>query len=97
MIDIEFIFQYLILMHANKYPELTGNLGNIALLKRCGQLGLIDEKLANETANTYRVLRKYQHNIRLQGEEKARVRKEKVSDICVASLELWNSLFSSGE
>ena len=97
MIDIEFIVQYLILMHANKYPELTGNLGNIALLKRCGQLGLIDEKLAHETANTYRLLRKYQHNIRLQGEEKARVRKEKVSDICIASLELWNSLFSSGE
>ncbi|MBC3880131.1 bifunctional [glutamate--ammonia ligase]-adenylyl-L-tyrosine phosphorylase/[glutamate--ammonia-ligase] adenylyltransferase [Undibacterium sp. LX40W] len=94
MIDIEFIVQYLILMHANKYPELTGNLGNIALLKRCGQLGLIDEKLANETANTYRVLRKYQHNIRLQGEEKARVAKEKLADVCMASLQLWSSLFS---
>ncbi len=94
MIDIEFIVQYLILMHANQYPELTGNLGNIALLKRCGQLGLIDETLANKTANTYRILRKYQHNIRLQGEEKARVSKDKVADICVASIDLWNNLFA---
>ncbi len=95
MIDIEFMVQYLILRYANEHPELTGNLGNIALLKRCGKLGLIEDGLAQDTANTYRILRKYQHNIRLQGEERARVPQNKVSNICLASIQLWNSLFNS--
>lgn len=95
MIDIEFMVQYLILRYANEYPELTGNLGNIALLKRCGQLGLIEDGLAQDTANTYRILRKYQHNMRLQGEERARVPHDKISSICLASIQLWNTLFNS--
>src|SRR2546422_987085 len=33
MIDIEFIVQFLVLAHAHRFPDLTGNLGNIALLK----------------------------------------------------------------
>ncbi|HEY6044461.1 MAG TPA: bifunctional [glutamate--ammonia ligase]-adenylyl-L-tyrosine phosphorylase/[glutamate--ammonia-ligase] adenylyltransferase, partial [Nitrosospira sp.] len=33
IIDVEFIVQYLILGHACDYPELTNNIGNIALLK----------------------------------------------------------------
>jgi glutamate-ammonia-ligase adenylyltransferase len=94
MIDIEFMVQYLVLLHAHEYPELTGNLGNIALLKRCGELGLIDLTLALETANTYRVLRKYQHNIRLQGEEKARIQTEKVAQVILASEALWDALFA---
>ena len=32
MIDIEFIVQYLVLRHAAQYPQLTANIGNIALL-----------------------------------------------------------------
>lgn len=93
MIDIEFIVQYLILRHAQHYPELTGNLGNIALLKRCGELGLIPSQLAAATANTYRQLRKYQHNIRLQGEERARVKPDKVAEAVAASRALWEYLF----
>ncbi|WMW82351.1 bifunctional [glutamate--ammonia ligase]-adenylyl-L-tyrosine phosphorylase/[glutamate--ammonia-ligase] adenylyltransferase [Undibacterium cyanobacteriorum] len=93
MIDIEFIVQFLILQYAQVHPELTGNLGNIALLKRCGELGLIPADLASATANTYRQLRKYQHNIRLQGEEKARVKREKVQESIVASTNLWELLF----
>lgn len=95
MIDIEFIVQYLVLLHAHSYPELTGNIGNIALLKRCGELGLIATELANETANTYRLLRKYQHNIRLQGEERARVQHDKVASAVHFSEQLWDLLFGA--
>eukprot|EP01032_Pedospumella_encystans_P024096 gene24096-27263_t len=42
MIDIEFIVQYLVLQHAATYSQLTGNVGNIALLKMCGELGLVN-------------------------------------------------------
>lgn len=94
MIDIEFIVQYLVLLHAHNFPELTGNVGNIALLKRCGELGLIDPTISDQTANTYRVLRKYQHNMRLQGEEKARVQTEKVAQAINASASLWDTLFA---
>ncbi len=41
MIDIEFIVQYFVLRYAHTYPELTGNIGNIALLKLCSQLNLL--------------------------------------------------------
>jgi glutamate-ammonia-ligase adenylyltransferase len=94
MIDIEFMVQYLVLLHSNHYPELTGNIGNIALLKRCGDLGLIDAAMALETANAYRVFRKLQHNIRLQGEEKARVAKDIIASEVLATSGLWASLFT---
>lgn len=94
MIDIEFMVQFLVLRNAHQYPELTANIGNIALLKRCGELGLIDTKMALDTANAYRVFRKFQHNIRLQGEDKARVPHEKIASELLATRGLWDSLFS---
>ena len=94
MIDIEFILQFLILLHAHQYPELTENTGNIALLKRCGELGLIEPQIAAGTANAYRKFRKLQHNIRLQGIENARIKKEKIASELLASCSLWKSLFA---
>ena len=41
MVDIEFIVQYLVLAHSRTHYELTGNLGNIALLHMAGALGLV--------------------------------------------------------
>lgn len=93
MIDIEFMVQFLILRHAHEYAELTANIGNIALLKRCGELQLIDTKLAENSANSYRIFRKLQHNIRLQGEENARVPHEKIASELLATRALWESLF----
>jgi glutamate-ammonia-ligase adenylyltransferase len=49
--------------------------------------------LSDQTADTYRLLRKYQHNMRLQGEEKARVQMEKVEPAIEASVKLWDALF----
>lgn len=94
MIDIEFIVQFLVLKYANQYPELTANKGNIALLKRCGELGLIDLQLANQTSDAYRLFRKLQHGIRLQGEDRARVENERVSTEANATKALWDSLFA---
>ena len=73
MIDIEFIVQYLILQYATQYPQLTADIGNIALLKLLGELQLIDASLAETAANAYRDFRKLQHQIRLKGADKARV------------------------
>jgi glutamate-ammonia-ligase adenylyltransferase len=93
MIDIEFIVQFLVLRYAHDYSELTVNRGNIALLNRCGELGLIDQIMASETANAYRIFRKLQHNIRLQGKENALVTHEKIASELLATRRLWDNLF----
>jgi glutamate-ammonia-ligase adenylyltransferase len=93
MIDIEFIVQYLILLHASASPQLTDDIGNIALLKLAGELGLIDVTLAEAVANAYRVYRKLQHHARLQGEEQALVAPQRVATQAQAVRQLWSSVF----
>lgn len=92
MIDIEFMVQYLVLCHAHQYPELCLNAGNIALLKRCGELALIPAQLAGQCASAYRSMRKLQHQMRLQGEERARVPAALVEAESAASAALWAEL-----
>jgi glutamate-ammonia-ligase adenylyltransferase len=93
MIDIEFIVQYLVLRHAAAYPQLTANVGNIALLKLCGGLGLIDMALADGAAAAYRAMRKLQHQVRLQGQENARVERSLVERHADVVVRLWHACF----
>jgi len=95
MIDIEFIVQYLVLRHAAAYPQLTANRGNIALLRLCGELGLIDVELARGGADAYRALRRLQHQVRLQGEENARVDPALVAAHAEAVVRLWQACFGA--
>ena len=67
LVDVEFIVQYLVLAHSHRHPELTGNLGNIALLRIAGELGLIPAELARRSGDTYREFRRLQHRQRLNG------------------------------
>jgi glutamate-ammonia-ligase adenylyltransferase len=93
MIDIEFMVQYLVLRHASQYPQLTANTGNIALLKLCGELGLIDVALAAAVGNAYRALRKLQHQVRLQGQDNARVEPALVASHAQQVVTLWKAIF----
>ncbi|MGB8338105.1 MAG: bifunctional [glutamate--ammonia ligase]-adenylyl-L-tyrosine phosphorylase/[glutamate--ammonia-ligase] adenylyltransferase [Burkholderiales bacterium] len=68
IIDVEFIVQYLVLLHSAQHPFLIMNKGNIALLKYCGEAGLIPKDLANECADAYRGFRRLQHASRLNNE-----------------------------
>jgi glutamate-ammonia-ligase adenylyltransferase len=92
MVDIEFITQYLVLSHAVRYSVLLDNLGNITLLRLASELGLIPAGLASSVADAYRVLRKKQHALRLQGAEKARVPSGQLKAECDAVCELWNTV-----
>ncbi|MDX9884357.1 bifunctional [glutamate--ammonia ligase]-adenylyl-L-tyrosine phosphorylase/[glutamate--ammonia-ligase] adenylyltransferase [Thauera sp.] len=65
LIDVEFLIQYLVLGHSHDHAQLTGNLGNIALLRIAGELGLIPTELAAACADSYRELRRLQHRQRL--------------------------------
>jgi glutamate-ammonia-ligase adenylyltransferase len=96
MIDIEFIVQYLVLAHAQRHPQLTGNLGNIALLKMAGELGLIPLATAMQVRDGYREYRKRQHAERLNGAQYARVEHGPLRAYIDATLELWKTVFGSG-
>ena len=93
MIDIEFMVQFLVLQHAAEFPQLTANVGNIALLKLCGELGLIPAELASEVGDAYRKLRKLQHQQRLQGQDLARIDPAVVAPQSAQVIRLWQILF----
>jgi glutamate-ammonia-ligase adenylyltransferase len=93
MIDIEFIVQYLVLRHAAAYPQLTANVGNIALLRLCAELGLIETDLAEGAADAYRAMRRLQHQVRLQGQDNARVDPALVAAHAAAVVRLWQACF----
>ncbi|MDP3638947.1 MAG: bifunctional [glutamate--ammonia ligase]-adenylyl-L-tyrosine phosphorylase/[glutamate--ammonia-ligase] adenylyltransferase, partial [Azonexus sp.] len=65
IVDVEFIVQYLVLGYASQHACLTGNLGNIALLRMAGEIGLIEPKQAEAAGNAYREYRRRQHAKRL--------------------------------
>jgi glutamate-ammonia-ligase adenylyltransferase len=92
LIDVEFIVQYLVLGHAHAHAELTGNLGNIALLKMAGELGLIPMALAETVRNAYRDYRRMQHALRLNNAP-ARVDPASVAERVAAVRELWRIVF----
>ena len=93
MIDIEFMVQYLVLRHAAQYPQLTANAGNIALLRVCGELGLIDAQLGLAVGDAYRAMRRLQHQLRLQGQDNARIDPAQVDAHATHVRTLWSVMF----
>ncbi len=92
MIDIEFAVQFVVLANAHRYRDLTGNLGNIALLQMAAGHGLIDATLAERCRNAYREFRRLQHGLRLNGAQYARVPRAQVAAHVDAVRILWESV-----
>lgn len=96
MVDIEFIVQFLVLAFSNRHPQLIGNLGNIALLRIAGEVGLIQASIAHQVGDAYRLLRARQHRLRLDGAEKTRVDLGLEPQLVEARgvvLSLWQEIF----
>ncbi|MEQ1779240.1 MAG: bifunctional [glutamate--ammonia ligase]-adenylyl-L-tyrosine phosphorylase/[glutamate--ammonia-ligase] adenylyltransferase [Nitrosomonas sp.] len=107
IIDVEFIVQYLVLGYASQFPQLTGNIGNIALLKLAGELGLVPAELATQVRTAYREYRRLQHRFRLGGEPEltsaplskdksekfARIAADHLSNDRLSVLQLWDAVF----
>jgi glutamate-ammonia-ligase adenylyltransferase len=94
LVDVEFVVQYLVLGYSHAHPELTGNKGNIALLKMAADAGLIPAALAETVRSAYRDYRRMQHGLRLNG-TKARVAPEEVAQRVAVVRELWQVVFES--
>ncbi|WP_454673517.1 bifunctional [glutamate--ammonia ligase]-adenylyl-L-tyrosine phosphorylase/[glutamate--ammonia-ligase] adenylyltransferase [Achromobacter pestifer] len=92
MVDVEFVTQYLVLCYAGTHSVLVRNLGNITLLRLASEAGLIAPELATRAADAYRVLRRVQHQLRMQGVEKARVGPEQLVAERAAVRELWDAV-----
>ena len=95
MVDIEFLVQYWVLLHAAKDAELIRNTGNIALLREVSRFGLMSEAEAETIGSAYRLYRKLQHQLRLDGMETARVEPERVAAEREAVLALWKRVFGA--
>jgi glutamate-ammonia-ligase adenylyltransferase len=93
LIDLEFIIQYLVLLHSRAHPRLLGNLGNIALTRIAAELGLIDPARALAAANAYRTLRRKQHRVRLAGESERTISPASVAAEREAITALWMEVF----
>ncbi|WP_179401879.1 bifunctional [glutamate--ammonia ligase]-adenylyl-L-tyrosine phosphorylase/[glutamate--ammonia-ligase] adenylyltransferase [Burkholderia guangdongensis] len=93
MVDIEFIVQYWVLLHASHDPELIRNTGNIALLREVARFGLMSEDEAERVGAAYRTYRRMQHKLRLDGMEKARVDPAAVADERAVVGALWKRVF----
>ena len=92
IIDVEFIVQYLVLLHAQHHPELAENIGNIALLRRLADLHIIPAQLAEEAAQAYLELRKHQHAMKLQGLGKLELPTQQVQSQVQAVQALWQAV-----
>ena len=96
IVDVEFIVQYLVLGYAHQHAELTGNIGNLALLKLAARLALIPGEMADAVHAAYRAYRRVQHKLRLNDERNeryARVLKTELAVEATAVRTLWSEVF----
>jgi glutamate-ammonia-ligase adenylyltransferase len=94
MMDAEFAVQYLVLAHAAAHPQLQANVGNIALLQRAQDCGLLPPGVGEAAANAYRELRRAQHRARLD-ERATQFPVEALAAERDAVLALWHAVFAA--
>ena len=94
IVDVEFAVQYLVLAYACDHPVLVENVGNIALLGKMGEIGLISRDVAARAQEAYREFRRLQHKLRLAGEAYARIEKQEIAIQQDAVLHLWDTVFA---
>jgi [glutamine synthetase] adenylyltransferase / [glutamine synthetase]-adenylyl-L-tyrosine phosphorylase len=93
MVDAEFAVQFLVLSQSGTHRELIPNVGNIALLVRAEEAGLLPPTVGRAAADAYRDLRRIQHRARLN-EEPTHLPPAAVQVQRDAVLALWSAVFS---
>jgi [glutamine synthetase] adenylyltransferase / [glutamine synthetase]-adenylyl-L-tyrosine phosphorylase len=94
IIDLEFAVQALVLAEGPSHPMLRENKGNHTLLKRAGDLGLIDKTLAAEAADAYLAMRRRTHEAALNDEDKVKLAPGELEGERAAVRRLWDEVFS---
>jgi glutamate-ammonia-ligase adenylyltransferase len=94
MVDVEFAVQFLVLAHSAQHPGLVDNVGNIALLQRAQDAGLLPGSIGADAAHAYRELRRVQHHARLN-EAPTQVAADELPAPRAAVLALWQAVFGA--
>ena len=92
MMDVEFAVQYLVLAQASAHAQLLDNVGNIALLQRAEDCGLLGRGIGLAAADAYRELRRVQHLARLD-EQPTHFEPAALAAQSAAVLALWHAVF----
>ena len=92
MMDAEFAVQQLVLAQGGRHPALLGNVGNIALLLRAQEAGLLPPGMGQAAADAYRELRRAQHRARLD-EQPTHFDTDAFAPHRDAVLALWHHVF----
>jgi glutamate-ammonia-ligase adenylyltransferase len=92
MMDAEFAIQFLVLSQSAAHPELAANVGNIALMQRAEDAGLLPPGVGRAAASAYRELRRVQHRARLN-EEPTQVEPDELAAERDAILALSKAVF----
>ena len=92
MVDAEFAVQFLVLSQSGANPSLADNVGNIALLIRSEQVGLLPQGVGQAAASAYRELRRVQHHARLN-EAPTQVGLNELTSEREAIQVLWRAVF----
>jgi glutamate-ammonia-ligase adenylyltransferase len=93
IIDLEFAVQALVLAEGPGHPALRENKGNHTLLKRAGDLGLIDMKIATDAADAYLAMRRRTHEAALNDEDKVKPAPGELEPEREAVKALWRAVF----
>ncbi len=92
MVDAEFAVQFLVLSASGAHASLIPNVGNIALLLRAEEAGLLPTGVGQAAAAAYRELRRVQHRARLN-EAPTQMASTALPAERAAMLALWKAVF----
>jgi len=95
IVDVEFLVQFLVLAYASDHPGLADNIGNLALLARAADCGLVEKVFAEAARTAYREFRSLQHRERMQGKHQARVDPSLVAAQVKSVKKLWDVLLGA--
>ena len=96
IMDIEFLVQYLILLHAHRYPEITQWTDNVRQLQALTRQGIIDQQTAFGLRRAYLILRATGHRLNLRGLP-AQTEKERFEGITALVKTCWDKFLGRRE
>ena len=90
MVDIEFLVQYLVLLHSHQYAGLLQWTDNVRLIQALIETGAMDEYTAHVLKHAYLIYRAAAHQLSLQ-EKPAKVPRQDFDHLQKRVAEIWRA------
>lgn len=94
IVDVEFLVQYLVLLHAYSYPELLEWTDNVRLIGTLARVGIIDDMTAHILRKAYLTYRTVGHRLSLE-EKSAKVPEQGFRRLREKIKEIWRYFMES--